>query len=93
MRKWVSVKARKNPTSWNASCALIDSAVCGSINIITDFQKNSRRTEEAREALDNHRYNYSPRAVVYCASGCYTNQYKKAYREAERKAKEAPDGR
>ena len=42
--------------------------------------------EEAQEYLDNHSHNYTRRAVVYCASGCYTNQYKKVYREAERKA-------
>jgi hypothetical protein len=48
--------------------------------------------EEATQALENHRYNYSSRAVVYCASGCYTNQYKRAYREAEERARkqEAP---
>jgi hypothetical protein len=43
--------------------------------------------EEAQQALDNHRQNYSSRAVVYCASGCYTYQYRKAYREAETKAR------
>lgn len=43
--------------------------------------------EEATQYLESHRYNFSPRAVVYCASGCYTNQYRKAYREAEEKAR------
>lgn len=43
--------------------------------------------EEANEVLRNRSHHYSKRAVVYCASGCYSNQYKKAYREAEQKEK------
>jgi len=43
--------------------------------------------EEATEYLKNHRYNFSPRAVVYCASGCYTREYRNAYREAEARLK------
>ena len=45
--------------------------------------------EEANEILSARRHHYSPRAVVYCASGCYTNHYRKACREAEAKAREA----
>lgn len=41
--------------------------------------------KEATEYLSNHRYNFSSRAVVYCASGCYTQEYKAAYRKAEEK--------
>lgn len=41
--------------------------------------------EEANEVLKNRSQHYSNRAVVYCASGCYSNQYKQAYREAEKK--------
>jgi len=41
--------------------------------------------EEAKEVLENNPHHYSKKAVVYCASGCYTNQYKKAYREAEKR--------
>jgi hypothetical protein len=43
--------------------------------------------EEASETLKARRHHYSPRAVVYCASGCYTTQYRKAYRDAEAKAR------
>lgn len=43
--------------------------------------------EEAQRHLDGHRHNFTSRAVVYCASGCYTYEYRKAYREAEAKAR------
>jgi len=42
--------------------------------------------EEADEVLAARRHHYSDRAVVYCASGCYSSQYKRVYREAERSA-------
>lgn len=38
--------------------------------------------EEAEETLRRTRYNYSKRAVVYCKSGCYTEQYQAAWRKA-----------
>lgn len=41
--------------------------------------------KEAQEYLANHRYNFTSMAVVYCASGCYSEIYKKAYRAAELK--------
>lgn len=47
--------------------------------------------EEAQEYLDNHRYNFSRRAVVYCASGCYSGQYNRAYCKAEREQREKSD--
>lgn len=43
--------------------------------------------EEAQQELNCRRHHYSDKAVVYCASGCYTQQYRKAYQEAERRAK------
>jgi hypothetical protein len=39
--------------------------------------------EEAQSVLAGRRHHFSSRAVVYCASGCDTIQYRKAYREAE----------
>lgn len=44
--------------------------------------------EEAQWVLTNRPHHFSPRAVVYCASGCDTIQYRKAYREAEKALKE-----
>ena len=41
--------------------------------------------EEAAEVLKARSHHYSNRAVVYCASGCYSNQYKEVYRAAEKK--------
>lgn len=38
--------------------------------------------KEAEDFLSSHRYNYSKRAVVYCASGCWSGQYDKAYNDA-----------
>lgn len=40
--------------------------------------------EEGEEVLARTRYNYSSRAVVYCMSGCYTDQYKKQYRQGKK---------
>jgi len=40
--------------------------------------------EEAQAVLDSTRYNYSKRAVVWCASGCHTTQYRHAYQKAEK---------
>ena len=31
--------------------------------------------EEAESVLHRTKYNYSHRAIVYCMSGCYTDQY------------------
>jgi hypothetical protein len=45
--------------------------------------------EEANNCLEARRHHYSNRAVVYCASGCYSGQYDKAYRLAER---DKPEG-
>jgi hypothetical protein len=44
--------------------------------------------EEANQVLKSRSHHYSKRVVVYCASGCYSNQYKQKYREAERSRKE-----
>lgn len=44
--------------------------------------------EEAEKHLNAHKHHFSARAVVYCASGCYSYQYDKAYREAEKTLKE-----
>ncbi|MGD9159640.1 MAG: hypothetical protein PVG39_14600 [Desulfobacteraceae bacterium] len=44
--------------------------------------------EAAEKHLNVHRHNFSERAVVYCASGCYSPQYDSAYREAEKKLKD-----
>ena len=35
--------------------------------------------KEAEDFLHMTRYNFSPRAVVYCMSGTYARQYKMAY--------------
>jgi hypothetical protein len=43
--------------------------------------------EEANEVLKARSHHYSDRAVVYCASGCYSSSYKRAYREAEKAKK------
>ena len=37
--------------------------------------------EEAQAELTHRRYHYGKHAVVWCASGCYTKEYKKAYYE------------
>ena len=47
--------------------------------------------KSAQDFLDNKRHRYSKRAVVYCASGCDSNQYDEAYSIAERKRKESTD--
>ena len=39
--------------------------------------------DEASAVLKARRHHYSSRAVVYCASGCDTVQYRNAYRKAE----------
>ena len=39
--------------------------------------------EEATAYFNAHRHNFSERAVVYCASGCYSNQYYTACKKAE----------
>jgi rhodanese-related sulfurtransferase len=39
--------------------------------------------ESATNFLKAKRHNYSSKAVVYCASGCDSYQYAKAYKEAE----------
>ena len=39
--------------------------------------------EEAALVLKSRRHHFSPRAVVYCASGCDTIQYREQYRKAE----------
>jgi hypothetical protein len=44
--------------------------------------------EEAKEVLASRRHHYSDRAVVFCASGCYTKQYDRVYRAAERLLRE-----
>lgn len=40
--------------------------------------------EEAENYLQNRRYAFGKRAVVYCLSGCYARQYREAYRKAEK---------
>jgi hypothetical protein len=42
--------------------------------------------EEAAKVLQNRSHHYSRRAVVFCGSACYTEQYSNAYRNAEREA-------
>jgi len=44
--------------------------------------------EEAQAELTNRRYHYGQHAVVWCHSGCYTKEYKKAYYEASCKRSE-----
>lgn len=44
--------------------------------------------DEAQSHLDNHRHRFTKRAVVYCASGCDSYKYDKAYSEAENRQKE-----
>lgn len=39
--------------------------------------------EEAELVLNQRRHHYGKGAVVFCASGCYTHQYKAKYRSAE----------
>jgi len=41
--------------------------------------------EEAESELTVTKYNYSKRARVYCKSGCYTRQYKEAWRKHAQK--------
>lgn len=48
--------------------------------------------EEAEEYLKYKRYNFTKRAVVWCASGCYSGQYDSKYREADKKVRERPTG-
>lgn len=43
--------------------------------------------KDAQEHLESRPYRFSKRAVVYCASGCDSYQYDKAYSEAESKRK------
>jgi hypothetical protein len=40
--------------------------------------------EEAEAELKATRYNYGPRAVVYCKSGCYSRQYQQKMRDASK---------
>ena len=42
--------------------------------------------EEAQNELTSRRYAYGKYAHVYCASGCYTNQYRKACRDSKKDA-------
>lgn len=42
--------------------------------------------ESAQKVLDRSRHHYSKRAVVWCHSGCYTNEYAAAYQNAEKAA-------
>ena len=44
--------------------------------------------EEAELELESRRYNYGKTAVVFCASGYNSGQYRTAYRNAEAKAKQ-----
>jgi hypothetical protein len=41
--------------------------------------------EEATKELESRRYHYGPKAIVWCASGCYSGSYKRALREAAAK--------
>lgn len=41
---------------------------------------------EAEDHLANRRYEFSKNAIVYCKSGCWTSEYKDAYRAADVKA-------
>lgn len=43
--------------------------------------------EEAEGVLKSRRYNYGKGAVVWCASGCDTVQYRRACREARERVK------
>jgi hypothetical protein len=43
--------------------------------------------EEADQVFKSRRHHYSDRAVVYCSSGCDTIQYRKVYRDAEKKVR------
>lgn len=40
--------------------------------------------ENAENHLEARRYAYGPRSAVYCMTGYYSNEYKQAWREAER---------
>lgn len=44
--------------------------------------------EEAEGVLRRRRYNFGKGAVVWCASGCDTIQYRQAYRLAEKQTEE-----
>ena len=37
--------------------------------------------ESAEYFLASTKYNFTSRAVVYCASGCYSREYAKAFKE------------
>ena len=41
--------------------------------------------EAAEEYLRRTRYNFSKRAVVWCSSGCYSEEYLMAIKRAEKK--------
>ena len=40
--------------------------------------------EEAEDQLQRTRYNYGKGAVVFCMSGCYSGQYDRVYKMAEK---------
>lgn len=40
--------------------------------------------KSAEEFLSRTRYNFSKRAVVYCHSGCYSDEYIKSMKEASK---------
>lgn len=60
-----------------------DSGVYAIANMITGpfFSR-----QEAQEHLQARRYAFSKDAKVFCHSGCWTKQYKEAYRKAEKEA-------
>jgi hypothetical protein len=43
--------------------------------------------EDAEEYLKNAKHNFSGRAQVWCASGCYSKKYEKFYKEIMKEAK------
>jgi hypothetical protein len=74
---WLIIDPRQNFETSNQGAHNISAMITGPF-----FSR-----EEAEKVLKHRRHHYSKNAVVYCASGCYTEQYDKAYREAWKEQK------
>lgn len=72
---WIIIDPRQNMSTQCDACHNIAGMVTGPF-----FSR-----QEAQEFLNATRYNFGTNAVVYCASGYYSKQYKQAIRKAKGK--------
>jgi len=62
---WMIIDPAQNLSTQRDACHVISSMITGPF-----FSR-----EEAERVLKGRRHHYGTNAVVFCASGCYTNQY------------------